>query len=472
MTTSWLLAGEALVWLIAIAAVVVGQERRRIESVGLVLAYSLNLWLIHWPGGALYLLPWYSNLDPALVEAGFRQSAYGAMAFAAGSVLLGPIMSRRLLSGVGPELVPRMPRVRIEIVYILWGLLSYLVLIPLVGQTPTATAIVGAGWNILIVGLGLSCWRAWREGRHATFLGLLLVAGCLPFVTVVRQGFLGMGVGALLAVLTFVKTFRAWPRRSLIAAGILFGYLGLSLYGSYMRDRSEIRDVVWGGASFAESVDTVYLTVSNFEWFDPFENGHLARIDDRLNQNHLVGAAIDYLDAGGEEFAKGETVWQGVIALVPRVIWPGKPVGAGSMDLVSQYTGVPFAEDTSVGLGQVMEFYINFGTIGVVLGFVGLGILITVVDSMARSRLAVANWPGFALWYVPGLSLLQAGGSLVDITATAGAAVINVLVVNHVLVRLAGGNVGHSAEGSGPRGTRLRGVANAKSQANLGHHRG
>jgi hypothetical protein len=453
MTSTWLLASEAVVWLIVLGVIAVAQERRRIESGGLLLAYSLNLWLIHWPGAVLYLLPWYSNLDPGLVESGFRQSTYGATAFAAGSVILAPIITRNLPFRAGPTTMPRKSGVHLEIGYLSWGLVSVFALIPLVGQVPTATAIVGAGWSMLIVGVGLTCWRAWSQGRQVMFMAALVLAGCLPLLTVARQGFLGSGVGALLAVLTFVKTFRAWPRGKLLVAGILVGYLGLSFYGSYMRDRSEIREVVWSGGSFAESLDKVYRTVSDFEWFNPFDNVHLGRIDDRLNQNELVGEAIDYLDSGSVEFAGGDTLWQGLIALIPRAVWPGKPFGAGSMDHVSHYTGLSFAEDTSVGLGSVMEFYINFGTLGVVLGFVILGILIAIVDSMARRRLEGGDRQGFAVWYVPGLSLLQAGGSLVDVTASAGAAIVNVLLVNYVVIRVIGATLVRTAGGSVTRGT-------------------
>src|SRR5437762_3028644 len=59
-----------LIWLGAIAALTTARSWRRIPGTGLVLAYVLNLWLIHWVAPALYLLPWYRNLDPWAVEAG------------------------------------------------------------------------------------------------------------------------------------------------------------------------------------------------------------------------------------------------------------------------------------------------------------------------------------------------------------------------------------------------------------------
>ncbi len=47
---------------------------------------------------------------------------------------------------------------------------------------------------------------------------------------------------------------------------------------------------------------------------------------------------------------------------IPRALWPNKPVVGGSGDLVSTYTGIRFADGTSVGIGQVLESFVNFGT--------------------------------------------------------------------------------------------------------------
>jgi hypothetical protein len=139
------------------------------------------------------------------------------------------------------------------------------------------------------------------------------------------------------------------------------------------------------------------------------------------------------------DFAYGETFWQAVLALVPRFVWPNKPIFAGSPGLVSQYTGFTFAEGTSVGVGQIMEFYINFGTLGVTLGFLILGALITVIDATAGQRLRHGDWQGFALWYLTGISFLSVGGSLVELTSSAGASVITALLVNkYLLPHLAG----------------------------------
>ena len=125
---------------------------------------------------------------------------------------------------------------------------------------------------------------------------------------------------------------------------------------------------------------------------------------------------------------------QALLAFVPRAIWPEKPVFAGSGDLVSKYTGMQFSEGTSVGIGQVMEFYINFGTAGVIVGFLIMGIIVTFIDITAGQRLWHDDWQIFALWYLTGISFLQVGGSLVEVTSSAGASIGAALLVNKALL--------------------------------------
>ena len=72
-------------------------------------------------------------------------------------------------------------------------------------------------------------------------------------------------------------------------------------------------------------------------------------------------------------------------------------------------TGIRFNNvngGTSIGIGSVMEFYINFGTTGIVVGFLVLGVLITSLDILATERLANQDLSGFILFYSarPGLS--------------------------------------------------------------------
>jgi hypothetical protein len=418
-----------LLWVGVMGLLVFVRLRWKIPGTGLTLAYLLNLSLIHLVGAAVYLLPAFQDHDPRLTEMGFEQSFYGVVAFVFGGLVITPILMKK---GILPRAKgTHQVDVRLPKAYVGCGVLFYLLSATFLGHLPTATAIVSTGQQLVVVGLALCCWKAWRENSIRKLLGWLAMSLVLPFTTLITAGFLGYGAIAVLTILIFVSSFVRSPIR-VILVGSLTIYLGLSVFVSYMRDRTDIRATVWGEQSFEDRFDKISKTVTTLEWFDPGNFEHLQRIDGRLNQNFLVGSAV-YELGQTQNFARGETLWDALLALIPRAIWPDKPITAGSGNLVSRYTGIDFASGTSVGVGQVMEFYLNFGTPGVVIGFIIMGVLVTAFDWQAAERLARNDLHGFVLWFLPGIALLQVGGQLVEITASAAASLFVALMVNRLL---------------------------------------
>ena len=426
-----------MLWMLAVVVVAAVRLRLYQRSTGLVLAYMANLWLIHWPAALTYLFPETAGVEAERVITGFRYSTLGILGFAAGSVLIAPFLVRILEPPRShtDAAERRLPDARLPFTYVLIGLASYLVLTPLLGRIPTVSALVGATAQLIIAGFCLGLWYFWFAGQRRKFLLLLLLAFALPIATILRQGFLGYGAAALITIFAFVAVFYR-PRWRLVLIGTAVAYLGFSFYVTYMRDRGELRASVWGGQSAVERVARLSRTLTGIEWFNPGNPTHILRVTGRLNQNYLVGAAVRRIESGARDYARGETVWHAFQSLVPRAIWPEKPVRAGSPNIVSNYTGISFALGTSVGIGQVMEFYINFGDLGVILGFVILGVVITIIDTWAGMRLWAGDWLQFALWYLTGLAMIQAGGSLIEVVSSAGAAMLAVLFVNKYLVRL------------------------------------
>ncbi len=432
------------VWMIAAGAVFLRQLRRNSIGAGLSSSYLLNLWILHWVASVLYALPGYSYYDPRDVVAGLEQSAYAVVAFSVGYLIFSHAMTRRpsLQQGAGRQShfagetsqVAQVSETRLMNIYIVIGLTCYLLSISGLGALPTVTALISGASNLAVVGLMLKSWGAWRRGDRKSFRLWIALASAYPLLTIVTQGFIGFGIFNTILVFTFVAGFYR-PRWKLVVMGLAAGYLGLSIFVTYMRDRGEIRDIVWGGESYGSRLDQLKATFSQFELFSVNEEEHLERIDLRLNQNSLVGAAVHHLKSGRVEFAKGETLWQALMAFVPRAIWPGKPVMAGSGDLVSRYTGYYFAEGTSVGVGQVMEFYINFGQTGVILGFLAIGFILALIDTRAGERFAKDDWVNFTCWYLPGAAIMQVGGSLVDVVASAGASLAVAVLVKHLVLR-------------------------------------
>ncbi|MEO7190499.1 MAG: hypothetical protein ABI051_05540 [Vicinamibacterales bacterium] len=419
-------------WIVLAAAIVIHRWREG-RGMGLVVAFVVSLTSLHWLAATLYVMPWYTGLDRDDVGKGLQIAFVALVGFGIGVVL----MSRALRSR-RDDVEVALPAVtpRIGLLYVGVGVLLYGAMLTPLRNLPSIGGLASAGSSAAIFGLCLLVWHA-RPSRRLIWLA---GAGLLPLVTIVTQGYLSYGIAALVMVVAFVAEWHR-PRWVLLVAGVLLSYVAMSFYVTYMRDRREIREAVWNGATVADRLAVVTKTLGSIELFDPFDDAHLARVDDRLNQNYLVGRAAVWIGNGFAPYGHGTTLVDAALALVPRVFWPDKVVAAGSGDLVSQYTGMQFAEDTSVGIGEVMEFYVNFGTIGVLLGFVVLGGVVLLFDERAGWHLRQGNVQRACLWYLPGLSLLQVGGSFVDVTATMLAALACGVLANSahgVLERMGG----------------------------------
>jgi hypothetical protein len=429
------------IWVVVCALVIRNQWNPRLPSVGLPFAYLLGLSMIHWFGGLIYSFPWYSPRNAYLIQsgvslanvtAGFVASAYGVVGFGLGSIVLAPWV----LQSIRPTWLQDRPQaadLTLPQTYLKIGVIFGLVLSPILSKIPGLNAIGTSGIAALLVGICLSCWKAWRMKDTKTFQLLLGFVCCMPLITIVTMGFIGYGAAAAVVVFMFVFTFYR-PRWQVLVSALLVFVLGLSVFVTYLQDRNEIRAKVWGGQGLDSRIGQVLTTAQRFTIFNPYSQQHLESIDIRLNQNTLVGQSIDYLSKGRVPFASGSTLWQAAIAVIPRAIWPGKPIFAGSGNLVSQYTGTVFADGTSVGVGQVMEFYINFGLVGVICGFTVLGTVIRIIDFTAASKLLYGNWIGFASWFLPGLGLLQPGGAIAEMASSVAASVVLVSVINKTIL--------------------------------------
>lgn len=419
--TPWIAA-----WVV-MAAVVMFTHRKPRTTCGLVLGFTLQAFVLHWLAPTIYLLPWYSFFDVNVVFAGLIESTYAMAGFTIGTMAIGAFMSSRAPLEDDVEDVQLVDLFYLK-TYAAFGLLFYMVLAPWFGKIPTISAVVTGGGNCIVLALALGCWNGFRGKQKGVLWLSLLGTALLPIVTLLNQGFLGFGAAAAAMVFAFIASFHR-ERLKIVACGLLVSYLGLSLYVTYMRDRNDIRDVVWGGEGASSRLSRVVQTFATTEAFDIHDVEHLRRIDMRLNQSFLVGASVTYLRDRPELFAGGETIFDAVLALFPRILWPDKPMVAGSSDLVSRFTGVRFAEGTAVGIGLVMELYVNFGTYGVFLGFIVMGIAIGYVDRTAAQYRNRGDWPGMVRWFLPGLSLFGLGGSLIEVsTGTASALVIAYLV--------------------------------------------
>ena len=417
-------------WMALVGLLVVARNRRHTAGAGLVLSYVLGLWMNYWVASTLYVLPWYNNPSAAATIAGTEQSLYAMAAFVFGSLIIAPFLVN---SGLLPrasgafEFDPRLPKM-----FLAAGVLCYLSLTTPVGALPSITAILSSGQQFVVAGIALCWYQAWKAGDKRQTALWAAAALLPPFLTAVTRGFMASGVFATISIIMFLFSF-ARSRGKFVVVGVLLVILGLSVYQTYMRDRSELRKTVWGGEDSGRRWDRFVETATNFEWFDSRNIKQLDRINDRLNQSYLVGLSVFRLDET-KDYANGETLIDALLAPIPRALWTTKTISAGSGNLVGRFTGLKFDNtSTSVGIGPVMELYINFGTTGIWIGFAILGVIITSVDILATERLANNDLAGFALYFVPGMALMQTSGQFVEVTAGVAGGLIGAFFVNKYL---------------------------------------
>ncbi|MGA7792958.1 MAG: hypothetical protein WCA19_07960 [Candidatus Acidiferrales bacterium] len=256
-----------------------------------------------------------------------------------------------------------------------------------------------------------------------------------PVLMLLLGGFLSYGSAAIILVCSAltISTRSSWR----VLVGItVFVLLSLSVFVTYFQHRDDIRDQVWGGRPLEARIDSVIDTAKDFEWFDPTNRKHLIALDKRLNQNYFVGLAARRIQEGQVDYLDGESVWEGVQALVPRAFWPEKPVYAGSPQIVSKMTGLQLSPTTSFGVGNVMEFQINFGIPGVVVGFLVLGWLIGTLDLKAAIAERQGELGKVIFLFLPCVALIQPNGSLVEIFSGSAAALVGAFVWNAIWKRL------------------------------------
>jgi hypothetical protein len=397
--------------------------RRDRISLGLPIAYLYSLLLIHLPGAFAHIVGRDFLLNSDLIEVAMRFTALGSMCFVAGVWL-----ARSSSTRVSIRFRRDADRTYFWWFCLIAGWICVYGLTPLY-EVPSVSAAVDKAGGIWMLGVMLGLRASLqREDRKWTafWLGVLMV---YPVLMLLLGGFLSYGSAAIILVCSALTiSTRSYVR---VVVGItVFTFVSLSIFVNYFQHRDEIRRQVWGGAPLGARIASVVDTGRDFEWFDPANQTHLRALDERLNQNYFVGLAARRLQLGEVEYLRGASVWEGLLALVPRVFWPEKPVFAGSPKIVSKMTGLHLSRTTSFGVGNVMEFQINFGIPGVIVGFFMLGWLIGALDLKAAAAERRGDLGRAVLFFLPCVALIQPGGSLVELFSGSVAALVGAFAWN------------------------------------------
>jgi len=414
-------------WGIAAVALMFFFSRQGQATVGLKTLFILSYMLQYWFGTLIHVLPWYVTNDRYLTYLGMRECSWALLGFAIGALLIAPLFLSffRFTWAQGKKFTPHPS---LPMICVITGTLMYVFSPRLLENIPTIRNLSYLSWNFTVASVCLLSWQAYAQKNNKLFIGCLIFALFLPFFTTATMGFIGYGTQGTLVILAFASVFYR-PRAVTFVGMLIAVFLGMSLFVTYLRDRDEIRGVVWTGQDMTVRIDKMMNMIVNFEFIDLQNQKHLQRIDSRINQNYLVGAAVNYLQNGREKFAEGETIVQSFFGFIPRILWPDKPITAGGSSQITQYTGIIFSTGTSIGMGPVMEFYINFGTPLVLIGFMLFGALIAFFDAAAKALLDQGDWAKFLLNFMLGLSFISPLGYFGEVVMICGASVFFYVVI-------------------------------------------
>jgi hypothetical protein len=399
-------------------AVVVWWLRRKQASLGIPIAYLSALLFIHVPGAIAHIVGGEYLLDTEATEIGIRYTAIGAAAFMVGVIVVvsnsGSWECKKPIQLANPGLL------RFAF-FCLWTGLLVTYTLRVIVRIPSIGAIIEKGGGIWVLGVLLGLQSALSRGSPRQTALWVASMGVYPSLTLLFGGFLSFAsipVFIILSTLT-ISTRSSWR----VAIGLpVVALVFFTFFLSYFQSRDRIRDAVWGGGTLNSRISESSLIFTGLEIFDPQKQSHLNALDLRLNQNYFVGRAEQRIRSNEVDLKYGHTLWEALISLVPRLIWPSKPVMAGSPAIIMEMTGFIVAEGTSYGIGNVMEFYINYGLPSLISGFLCLGILLGWLDRQASLRVQRGDWGGAVVYFMPAAAMIHPNGSLVELFSGGAAA--------------------------------------------------
>lgn len=351
-------------------------------------------------GGSLYLAGY--NFTKETVQRGLTVAFSGVIAFTCGAFLVAK------MSTATPAQPANIPFSKNAFNVILGIGLTGIALTQVKLPIPMLGALQQVGQLTFICAIAFGLLMAMRgiRGRISLWVGLSIA---LPFYYLFMTGFMSYGFQAFIIISVFFMAVimkRSPSTVKFIPALIVVLYALVSLLVVWLSFRTELRAVLWSDAGFIERFDALWLAFSKSTLLNPFNFESVDHVVTRANHGLWVGKVIEYHELHPELRLHGSGLLLSLVAWVPRFIWPGKPEAGGTL-MLETHAGHEFSSNVTFGAGQVIDFYVNFGWAGVIIGFFLMGLLVGFIDRYAARALKSGNLIIAAKFFVLGLCLTR-----------------------------------------------------------------
>jgi len=416
---------------VVLTLIFLSSKSAKVPALGLTVIYFYGFFTNSVPGASLLLIDWYEYLPKYHTYTGFVASSIGAILFGLGAAVV-HMFARLDHTKSQKVIVDRDTSAKIEsFALVLLGMSLFAnITILFLGGIASISALLTA--LTLLTTIACFIWLWLEKIRFQSKVGLLFCLVAYPLYMLIFGGFLGFGITFIASIAIFF-VLQKRPSAGVLLILPFAAFLAFSFSVSYLVARTEFREVVWDSSDLNQRFAALDRLVDRFEWFNADNIEHLRMIDMRMNQNWLVGVAIESVETGKTEISYGQSLSDAAVSWIPRAIWADKPITGGSGNLVSDITGIEFNKETSIGVSHWLELYANFGMWGLSIGMFLLGVLIRLIDLSAGRALRQANMGRFVFMAFLGSAFLNTLGSFAESISSIAANAIAATVVLYVL---------------------------------------
>jgi hypothetical protein len=297
-----------------------------------------------------------------------------------------------------------------NVIWMFFGLWLVWCILLQAGLLPNFRQTLHIFWSLADAsGIVSLLYLSFQAGRRtiSTLQCRLAIGGLVSGILLnIAGGYLNGAVQWFLAV---IVGFTLGRKRVPVFAVVLC----LAILTLLQAGKGEFRKEYWGknmnGIGHGVNVVEAYSTWLGAGWSnlwrdDSSSEGKGQSLTERADLFRILATAIT-TTPDQKPFLAGESYFQVLDLIVPRIFWPNKPSICSDTALLGIYIGIQTnegARSTSISVGPICEAWLNFGWIGLVVAGAFLGVLFGLPVELTKTL-----DPGQVGWLVAAICLVN-----------------------------------------------------------------